>query len=664
MIALVDNNENERQRQLMARKRAAARDIHVPPCENPERRARLEADTAAWLRHYFGERLTNEFTPDQLEWIRDIEERMTFGGDKAIAAPRGEGKTTIAERVLLKAILTGKIRYAVLVAATGPHAKRSLKNIKRAVEKNELLCADYPEVCVPVREMDRAPQKAKKQTCNGVYTDMRWETEAITMPTVQGSRCSGSMISCHGLDSAIRGLNEEGLRPDFILIDDPETRESAKSDIQIESREEIIEKDLAGLGGPGAICGRLMLCTLQTPTCLAAKYTDSALKAWDGRRYRLLIELPKNKELWDEYVELRKRDIEGANAMYAARRSEMDEGAVVSNPSRFIEGQELSALQHCYNWIARIGWENFCTEFQNDPPEEAGPQESGIKAGIVSNRINSYERRFVPAGTGALTAFIDVGKYWCHWVVVAWKAGGIGFVVDYGVLEIPGMGTAVKNPQTVDRAILQGLRQWADEKRTKPYVCGEEAMAFGAVLIDSGEFTDAVYAFCKEAGAPFYPSKGFGEGRFHAGTTNYSKGHVAGNHWYTQVQPIGVKLVGLDTDHWKRFVHARFMTETLDKETLDFKPGSLSLFSPGNDKTAHHSYAHHICSEIWTEQFFPDKGKKVGFKKKSDNNHWLDATAGACAAADMCGIKIVGEQKKKLPARTLGELAQAARKIA
>ena len=83
----------------MNRKRAAARDIIVHECADPGRRAALEADTPAWLRFYFGDRLTNEFTADQLEWIADIEQCMTIGGDKAIAAPRGEGKTTIAELI-------------------------------------------------------------------------------------------------------------------------------------------------------------------------------------------------------------------------------------------------------------------------------------------------------------------------------------------------------------------------------------------------------------------------------------------------------------------------------------------------------------------------------------------------------------------------------------
>jgi hypothetical protein len=651
-------DELESQRQLMNRKRSEARDIDYTPCYAKKRRDILEADTPRWLRAFFPVRLSHPFTDQQREWIEQIEARMVSGGDKAIAAPRGEGKTTIAELVLLKAILTGKIRYAVLVAATGTHAKRSLRNIKRAIEKSSRLGRYYPEVCFPVQEMDRAPQKAKKQTCNGVYTDMRWETEAITLPTMPGSRCSGSMISCHGLDTAIRGINEEGLRPDFILIDDPETRESARSPLQIEAREEIIERDLAGLGGPGEICGRLMLCTIQNPTCLSATYT-SEVKPWDGKRYKLLAELPTNQELWTHYVELQKKSPTEATEYYVANREAMDAGAVASNPYRFVDGVELSPIQHFYNWVARIGWDAVLAEYQNDPTEESGPQESGINPLLVSSRTNAFPQREIPPGCTALVAFIDIGKSWSHWTVQAWQPSGVGFVVDYDVIETFKLGTAASEA-TVEWAIVQGLRQWRDETAKNPYRCAGEPVKLDRVLIDSGDYTDAVYSFCKEAGPPFYPSKGFGN--FYPGVTNQAKGHYASAHWYTQIQPNGVKLVGLDSVHWKRWAHERFLTNTYD-DKQNFLPGSISLFSPGDIKNRHHSFAHHICAEIWTETE-SEKGLKRGFKVKDGrNNHWLDATAGACAAADMCGIRIVGEGPKQKPKYVaLGDYANRARR--
>ncbi|MGA2619038.1 MAG: hypothetical protein ABSF26_15630 [Thermoguttaceae bacterium] len=65
----------------------------------------------------------------------------------------------------------------------------------------------------------------------------------------------------------------------------------------------------------------------------------------------------------------------------------MDAGAVLANPNRFNntflpDGSqaEVSALQRYYNEVARIGQSAVSTEYDNNPPEEEGPQESGISA--------------------------------------------------------------------------------------------------------------------------------------------------------------------------------------------------------------------------------------------------------------------------------------------
>jgi hypothetical protein len=86
------------------------------------------------------------------------------------------------------------------------------------------------------------------------------------------------------------------------------------------------------------------------------------------------------------------------------------------------------------------------------------------------------------------------------------------------------------------------------------------------------------------------------------------------------------------------------------------------------DQKALHSYARHICNEMEREEPYKGGIRRV-FRKKSDNNHWLDASYYSDVAANMRGVKlgiespsigkIIGSMK---PRMTLGQLAQAARR--
>ncbi len=669
-------SERTAQARLMDRKRKAERDIVVPPCKDPERRQLCEWDIFLALRTYFPHKFTNPFTADQTEIIQEILYRARSGGDKAVAAPRGEGKTTIAECVILLLWIQGVLRFPLIVAATGPDAGRILDNIKYEVEFNDLLCEDYPEVCVPIRALEGAPQRANMQTVEGERTHLEWSANIAVLPTVRGSKCSGGVLMTRGLDAAIRGIRYHSLRPDFVLIDDPETRESASSDYQVGVRRQTIDRDIAGLGGQGKQLGRLMLCTLQNKTCLAAEFTDPRQKpSWGGQRYAMLKAKPEREDLWEQYVHTllagqeTREDPDGLKAteFYLANRAEMDRGAVVSNPARFIVGKEHSTLQACYNIIARIKPENFATEYQNDPPEESGPQESGINATLVASRLSEYSRGLVPAGT-FLTAAIDIGKHRCYWCVMAWTLNGVGYVVDYGWADVLGTSIEDKNKVAIERAILLTLvnlrQQWIEE----PYLRSDgEVVDIDLCFVDSGDGNTqgAVYEFVRQCGKPFVASKGYGDGR---GSSPFHIGKVAptkkiGNGWHISKQEGGnahIWLHGFDADKWKHFLHERFLTPTQNEDKQN-RPGSIALFKPvaAND---HSKFARSICSEVWTEEFVQGKGYKKQWVKQHKENHWLDATVMATIAADMRGMSIVGQRKPEAQRLTLRQMAERARR--
>ena len=51
-----------------------------------------------------------------------------------------------------------------------------------------------------------------------------------------------------------------------------------------------------------------------------------------------------------------------------------------------------------FEFIAEKGMDAFLTEYQNDPPAEKGPVESGITAHRIQRQLNGLERKIVPTG--------------------------------------------------------------------------------------------------------------------------------------------------------------------------------------------------------------------------------------------------------------------------
>ncbi|MFI4860247.1 MAG: hypothetical protein ACIAXF_06150 [Phycisphaerales bacterium JB063] len=75
------------------------------------------------------------------------------------------------------------------------------------------------------------------------------------MPTMEGSPSSGAIITVAGLDSNIRGQHHTKLdgtvvRPSLVILDDPQTRQSAASPTQTKHRLSILNGDVLGMAGP------------------------------------------------------------------------------------------------------------------------------------------------------------------------------------------------------------------------------------------------------------------------------------------------------------------------------------------------------------------------------------------------------------------------------
>ena len=582
----------------------------------------------------------NPFAAHHLAMIEAIDERSRNGGDKAVAAPRGDGKSTTALWMAIYIILAGRVRSLVIIAATRKHAQKLFKQMKKAMSRNELLMADFPEIGCCVRELDGAPQRAAKQHVDGKRTAIVWTQDEIVLPYVDGSGYGGVHVAYYGLDSAIRGGRFE-----FALIDDPETRDVAFSDEQNQKVEDMIDGDIAGLAGPNTAISRVILTTIQTQRSYSYRVTCRKTKpTFAGDRYGMLSSWPDDRDGWDEYIAMRQRnqadgDKDGLEALqfYLDNKDRLETGSVVSNPHRFNRrldamgrAVEVSAIQAFFNRVADWGLSRVMAELQNEPDEEEVEQTLGLTAGIVMKRASHLGQNVLPTASCKIAFGLDIGKYFSYWVKLASWGNAITAVIDYGIIENPNM-TKSSEPEAVAISLMKSLSEWRTD------TLAENPPDFG--LIDSGYCTDAVYEFIRQSGgSPFAAAKGWDTGRFRIGESK--QGRRVFHEAYAQyMSEEKIWLYNVHTEWWKQWTQERFLTKNMTDG--NFNDGSCSVFNTGRDPKRHLNFSHHICAEGREELFVEGKGIVRSWKVYNRNNHWLDAMALGHAALGVLGVRLI-----------------------
>lgn len=640
--------------------------IFIPSCVNPQRRERCLADPELFLKTYFAKDYTRPFTRLHRGLIGGMVEIASSGGEKAIAAPRGRGKSQVTKGVICYLIFAGIVRFPVPVSQTTAHAQELYEDFRRKVNLNELLYEDFPEICHPVRCLEGAPQRASRQHIDGELTRIEWKVDRLRLADVPEKYrgpidYGGVRMEFRGLDAAIRGINRDGDRPDFIPIDEPETRESAKSATQIVDRTNALEKDVAGLAGEDHELAQVMLTTLQNNYCLSAQYTDPEQRpSWMGERYGWVEKWPdeypraeNETGLWHEYIAMRGDDQRNGDR-YARRATQffLDNqaamecgGELLSDNYKFTvlpDGKQTvySAWQEVFNFIADKSFEAFCTEYQNDPPATEQVEGSQLTAAKVQARLSLTGQREVPPLTGVETIGIDLGKYASHWAHTAWTDEGcIGTVPDYGIVETAGLNKDSDNT-AIEHALVAALEIWGEQIRDE--ICPQ------LVLVDSGNWRDAAYTFCKRMGRPFFPAKGWEQGRRFAMPKERTVEKIPYQECYAAWQADhSVWLYHMQGEFWKTWLQSRFLQMPYHEHQRN--PGSLALYDPAGDNKRHLSFSQHMVAE--EEQFVPKDGKQLQRRwfVKNRNNHYLDAMAMACCAAGVLGVRLMpGEEQQQV----------------
>jgi len=663
---------------------AIGRDIgDIPEVVDPQRKARAATDFRFFCEAYFPQTFCLPWSDDHLKVIAKIETAVLRGGVFAMAMPRGSGKTTLAETACIWAMLTGAREFVCLIGSDAGHARNMLESIKVEFETNEHLLDDYPEAVFPIHALERIHNRAKGQLHNGKATRIVWTADEIVLPTIDGSKASGAIIRVAGIESRIRGMkfkraDGRAVRPSLVVLDDPQTDESARSDQQVRARMETLNGAILNLAGPGQKISGIMPCTVIRPGDMADQILDrDKHPAWQGERTKLVYVFPSNEKLWDKYAQIRadsfRNDGDGREAteFYRKHRKEMDAGAVIAWPQRHNE-DELSAIQHAMN--LRLQDERaFWAEYQNQPlPQDEGDSDQ-LTADAIAAKINGHPRSVIPIGASHLTMFIDVqGKLLFH-TVVAWEDDFTGYVVDYGTYpdqqrpvftlrEVQKTLARVAPGAGLEGAIYAGLEKLTGEYLARRWRRDDGAeMRIERCLIDAnwGQSTDVVYQFCRQSAHAglIMPSHGRYVGASSIPFSEYKRktGERVGHHWrIPNVQGRRqVRHVVIDTNYWKSFVHARLAVAMGD-------PGSLSLF--GRKPAEHQLLAEHLTAEyrVKTEA----RGRVVDewkIRAGGPDNHWFDCLVGCAVAASVQGAILPGTDAKAAPVRQRVRLSELQR---
>ena len=663
------------------------RDIgELPAVENQERKESCRNDFKLFCETYFPEVYQLKWSDDHLRAIAKIQKSVLEGGLFALAMSRGSGKSSLTETAAIWAMLYGHREFVVLVGASESAALEMLDSIKTEFEVNEHIAADFPEVSYPIARLEGIANRCAGQLYKGERTRITWTANEIVLPTIAGAASSGVIVRVAGITGRIRGMKYKKpdgrtIRPEFVVIDDPQTSESADSVEQTRKRVRVLAGDILGLAGPGKKIAGIMPCTVIRPGDMAEQILDKTKHPeWNGERCKMIYQFPRNDELWERYADLRADELrecgtfERATEFYREHRAEMDGGAVVSWPDRY-NYDEISAIQHAMN-LKLTDEAAFWAEYQNEPlPEDLGTDEQLTVDGIV-NKLNGHAQRTVPVSANHVTMFIDVQKTLLFYVVCAWDDDFTGYVIDYGAwpdqrrryftLGEANPTLQAKFPRSgLEGCLYGGLKALTEDYLSREFTRDDgAAMRIEKCLVDAnwGQSTDVVYQFCRESAFAnvIIPSHGKYIGASSKPMSEYKKavGDRVGHNW--RMPNIrgkrAVRHVVFDTNYWKSFVASRLLESMGDR-------GSLSLW--GRSSEAHMLFAEHLTAEyrVKTE----GRGRRVEewkMRPEGADNHWWDGLVGCAVAASMTGCVLEGTDvvpKRKTDARPRVKLSDLRR---
>lgn len=621
----------------------------LPAVVNQERRNLGRLDLKFFLTTYMPSVFYREFDADALRLIRDIQEAMIHGGRKAIARPRGGGKTAIALGSVLWSALYAHRKYLVLVAATAPLALQMIKDAVAYLCTEELE-QDFPEVCVPILAVDGKTQRCRYQTYNGLSTHLEMTRDRLVLATLNEddgthNANAGICIQAISITGALRGLHitdsdNRWIRPDFALLDDPQTRESAVSTTQTDERERIVNGDIMGLAGHDTKIASIMCCTIIEKNDLAERFLDNNKHPeWRGQRTKLVEAWGGSEKEWQAYDDIYKLELAGAVARgsssnyYSMHREALETGSKVLCDSLYADG-EISALQHARNFLIENGEYAFMAECQNEPLSRTPQAEYTINERIVAEHLTYRNRGEVREDYQSLVVAIDINLYAISFAVIATTGNAVYEVVDYG-WWLPKGKRAIwseEDPMSLQASITDAVQHCVqDLMLTKPY-----SKLINAITIDAGYEASTIYACCttlarQYRGKRIIPSRGLSGDKYGEPSPNklIRQGVLADYR-----KTASAVIMFWDSHHYHMQAQRGFLLPVSVS-------GAVGVY--GKDPKEHSIFASQICADVLERTYLTPYGKCVAVWRTTGKNEMSDVVAMGIALLSCEGFNPIAD---------------------
>ncbi len=341
-----------------------------------ERVHRAEVDMLYFFYEYFSE-ARNPGNPDnlvpdvgydmgdapdfhkQLSNILDSVSNVNKTARICWAASRGHAKSAYLSNAFpLREIVYRKRKMILIVSETGSGSKKFIKWVSSQLKYNLKLREDFGELLYEQRSRNEKDSEEAFLTT----TQIKMEATALGMQ--------------------IRGFRNGAYRPDLIILDDLESRDSNNTPELRQKARDWLNQDLMPAYDPNRTAV-IFMGTLVHPESLL-NYVLNERKDFVRNKFAAIIEPPERTDLWAEFERIYKEyepteeelnalnsadgemtppNIKAALDFYHDNKAEMDKGVKVLWESRFpIEVLMLEKVN--------LGSKAFNTDFMNNPIDE------------------------------------------------------------------------------------------------------------------------------------------------------------------------------------------------------------------------------------------------------------------------------------------------------
>jgi hypothetical protein len=651
----------------------------TPTPERLKERARLEADSEAWLLYYFPELFCLPFSELHRELIQSSLDAMVHGTSITVAATRGFGKSAILWAMALKGALTGMAQFPLVVGWKKGAGDEFVDQWINALAENRRLREDYPCVCDCFAESNQSKRLQNllrrvddedRRNNDRAGCDVRRIRGQIILPDTRedvskgGRELPQAALAGASINGSIKGMhvglmNGGTLRPDVVFLDDPQDDAAAESPTVVQKTIRRIDFTIRSLSGP-----QRRLTVMAAVTCVNDFDVSTHLLTRPGTRGIRIGQVAqwpkdwnakksKSRAAWDKWNDARLEGLgendggDAARDYYTKHKKTLAKGFKVTWPDRYHTGDDnrpgdpdalFTTMWEFYD----LGEAAFMSERQNRPIKEESTVYE-LTADIIKSQIHSGRKRFyLPDQAKLLIVSTDLNHYGLHSCAVGYANNQTAWMAWYDCYNPGGHGIIPKNcpEREAKQRMFEALTAHGEEIAGLPFMRDKDSMGVGSWVIDAGYMPDVVRLYVegpgRKVGMPVMPARGYPHSKY---------------------KPTGKNVVGkpgeqmhlTDTNITGRFLafNACYWREVQQKAWLPTPnaPGSISLY-----EGRHLEIATQISREKLMEKFRGQHGTLWNWHTAPGKHDYCDSATMCYVGAAWHGIG-TWERSRRAPRR-------------